>query len=71
MMFEFDGKEVLRKVREKSNIFIIFLFVKGEDIDKIDGLFFGVDDYFVKFFNFIELIVRVKVFLRRSIIFNN
>jgi DNA-binding response OmpR family regulator len=71
MMPELDGKEVLRKVREKSNTPIIFLSAKGEDIDKIDGLFLGADDYLSKPFNPIELIARVKALLRRSIVFNN
>lgn len=71
MMPKFDGKEVLRKVREKSNTPIIFLSAKGEDIDKIDGLFLGADDYIAKPFNPIELIARVKALLRRSIVFNN
>lgn len=70
MMPKFDGKEVLRKVREKSNTPIIFLSAKGEDIDKIDGLFLGADDYIAKPFNPIELIARVKALLRRSIVFN-
>lgn len=71
MMPNLDGKEVLRKVREKSNTPIIFLSAKGDDIDKIDGLFLGADDYLAKPFNPIELIARVKALLRRSIIFNN
>lgn len=71
MMPELDGKEVLRKVREKSNTPIIFLSAKGEDIDKIDGLFLGADDYLAKPFNPIELIARVKALLRRSIVFSN
>lgn len=71
MMPQIDGKEVLRKVREKSSVPIIFLSAKGEDIDKIDGLFLGADDYLAKPFNPIELIARVKALLRRSTIFNN
>ncbi|WP_341424935.1 response regulator transcription factor [Clostridium beijerinckii] len=71
MMPGLDGKEVLRKVREKINTPIIFLSAKGEDIDKIDGLFLGADDYLAKPFNPIELIARVKALLRRSIVFNN
>lgn len=71
MMPALDGKEVLRKVREKINTPIIFLSAKGEDIDKIDGLFLGADDYLAKPFNPIELIARVKALLRRSVIFNN
>lgn len=70
MMPQIDGKEVLRRVREKSTTPIIFLSAKGEDIDKIDGLFLGADDYLAKPFNPIELIARVKALLRRSSIFN-
>ncbi|RDY23146.1 DNA-binding response regulator [Romboutsia maritimum] len=71
MMPKLDGKEVLRKVRKKSNTPIIFLSAKGEDIDKIDGLFLGADDYLAKPFNPIELIARVKALLRRSTVLNN
>lgn len=71
MMPQIDGKEVLRKIREKSNTPIIFLSAKGEDIDKIDGLFLGADDYLAKPFNPIELIARIKALLRRSTMLNN
>lgn len=71
MMPQIDGKEVLRKIREKSNTPIIFLSAKGEDIDKIDGLFLGADDYLAKPFNPIELIARIKALLRRSTTLNN
>lgn len=71
MMPEIDGKEVLRKIREKTSTPIIFLSAKGEDIDKIDGLFLGADDYLAKPFNPVELVARVKALLRRSTIFNN
>lgn len=70
MMPLIDGKDVLRKIREKSNIPIIFLSAKGEDIDKIDGLFLGADDYLAKPFNPIELMARIKALLRRSAISN-
>ena len=70
-MPKLDGKEVLRKIREKSNTPIIFLSAKGEDMDKIDGLFLGADDYLAKPFNPIELIARVKALLRRSTVLNN
>ncbi len=71
MMPELDGKEVLRKIREKNNTPIIFLSAKGEDIDKIDGLFLGADDYLSKPFNPLELIARVKALLRRSMVLND
>lgn len=66
MMPHIDGKEVLRKIRYNSNIPILFLSAKGEDIDKIDGLFLGADDYMSKPFNPMELVARVKALLRRS-----
>ncbi|WP_341350174.1 response regulator transcription factor [Clostridium lundense] len=70
MMPKLDGKEVLRKIRDKNNTPIIFLSAKGEDIDKIDGLFLGADDYLAKPFNPLELIARVKALLRRSSVLN-
>ncbi|OPJ64000.1 response regulator transcription factor [Clostridium oryzae] len=71
MMPQLDGKEVLKKIREKDNVPVIFLSAKGEDIDKIDGLFLGADDYLSKPFNPMELIARVNALLRRSDIVNN
>lgn len=71
MMPLLDGKEVLRKIREKNNVPVVFLSAKGEDIDKIDGLFVGADDYLSKPFNPLELVARVTAILRRSNIFNN
>ena len=70
MMPQLDGKEVLRKIRGKNNTPIIFLSAKGEDIDKIDGLFLGADDYLAKPFNTLELVARVKALLRRSTMLN-
>ena len=70
MMPGSNGKEVLRKIRQKSRVPILFLSAKGEDIDKIDGLFLGADDYMAKPFNPMELIARVNALLRRSYIFN-
>ena len=66
-----NGKEVLRRIRQKSSIPILFLSAKGEDMDKIDGLFLGADDYMSKPFNPMEVVARVKALLRRSSIFNN
>lgn len=70
MMPVLNGKEVLRMIRQKSNVPILFLSAKGEDIDKIEGLFLGADDYMAKPFNPMELIARVKALLRRSVISN-
>lgn len=70
MLPKFDGKEVLKKIREESGVPVIFLSARGEDIDKIDGLFLGADDYISKPFNPMELVARVKALLRRSSVFN-
>lgn len=61
-----DGFKVCEKLRkEMPNIGIIMLTAKGQDMDKIMGLEFGADDYMVKPFNPVELILRVKALLRR------
>lgn len=65
MMPQMDGMETLRKMREISNIPVIFLTAKSEDTDKILGLNIGADDYITKPFNPVELIARVKSHLRR------
>ena len=61
-----DGIKACFKIRETSNIPIIMLSAKGEDIDKITGLTTGADDYVSKPFNPLELIARVKAQLRRQ-----
>lgn len=71
MMPGLNGKEVLKNIRRKNNMPIIFLSAKGEDIDKIEGLFLGADDYMSKPFNPMELIARVNALLRRSSMSNN
>lgn len=60
-----DGMEVCRKIREKSQVPIIMLTAKGEDINKILGLEYGADDYLTKPFNILELKARIKAILRR------
>ena len=65
MMPECDGISAMAKIREFSNIPIIFLTAKGEDTDKILGLNVGADDYVTKPFNPVELIARVRSQLRR------
>ena len=71
MMPKMDGIEVCRKVREKLSIPILMLSAKSEDIDKIQGIMTGADDYMTKQFNPLELTVRVKALLRRAYYFNN
>ncbi len=62
-----DGMEILRRVREVSNVPIIMLTAKGEDMDKILGLEYGADDYVVKPFNIVEVKARMKAILRRVV----
>lgn len=70
MMPEMDGLETCRKIRKKSNIPIIVLSARANDIDKIMGLSTGADDYIIKPFNPLELLARVKAQLRRYIYLN-
>lgn len=65
MMPQMDGIETLAEIRNFSNVPVIFLTAKSEDIDKIAGLNIGADDYITKPFNPVELIARVKSQLRR------
>lgn len=61
-----DGLEVCRKVRAVSDVPIIMLTARNDDIDKIVGLELGADDYLTKPFNPRELVARIKAILRRS-----
>jgi DNA-binding response OmpR family regulator len=61
-----DGFEVCRRVRAGSDVPIIMLTARDEDIDKIVGLELGADDYLTKPFNPRELVARVKAILRRT-----
>lgn len=66
MLPEIDGWEVCRRVRADSDLPIIMLTARDEDIDKIVGLELGADDYMTKPFNPRELVARVKAILRRA-----
>lgn len=66
MMPQIDGFEVLRMLREFSNVPVIMLTAKGEEEDKVRGLELGADDYVTKPFGARELVSRVKAVLRRS-----
>ena len=66
MMPEMDGLTACAKIREFSNVPIIFLTAKTEDMDKLIGFEQGADDYLTKPFNILELKARVKALLRRS-----
>ena len=61
-----DGIEVCQRIREHSNVPIIMLTAKGEDMDKILGLEYGADDYMTKPFNILEVKARIKSIFRRS-----
>ncbi len=61
-----DGFEVCRQIRAKSNVPVLMLTARREDVDKIIGLEMGADDYLTKPFNPRELIARIKAILRRS-----
>jgi len=65
MMPQMDGIEAAVKIREKSNVPILFLSAKSEDTDRVLGLNMGGDDYITKPFNPVELMARVKAALRR------
>lgn len=65
MLPDIDGFEVCRQIRAKSDIPILMLTARKEDVDKIVGLELGADDYLTKPFNPRELVARVKAILRR------
>lgn len=67
MLPKMDGLQVCQQVREFSQIPIIMVTAKGEDMDKIMGLEYGADDYITKPFNILELKARIKAILRRSV----
>jgi DNA-binding response OmpR family regulator len=66
MMPEMDGLTACSKIREFSDVPIIFLTAKSDDMDKLMGFDHGADDYLTKPFNILELKARVKALLRRS-----
>lgn len=66
MMPAMDGWEVCRRVRADSNLPILMLTARDDDIDKIVGLEMGADDYLTKPFNPRELVARVRAILRRA-----
>jgi len=65
MMPELDGLSVCKELRKSSNVPIIILTARGDDVDRIVGLELGADDYVTKPFNPRELVARVKAVLRR------
>ena len=65
MMPQMDGIAATKKIRETSNVPILFLTAKSEDVDMINGLNVGADDYITKPFKPMEVLARVKSHLRR------
>ena len=66
MLPKLDGIQVCQRIRESSNVPILMLTAKGEDMDKILGLEYGADDYMTKPFNILEVKARIKTVLRRA-----
>lgn len=66
MLPKFDGFEVCQQVREFSDVPVIMLTAKGDDMDKILGLEYGADDYITKPFNILEVKARIKAIMRRT-----
>ena len=61
-----DGTEVCRRLRARSDVPIIVVTAKGEEVDRVVGLELGADDYIVKPFGFRELLARIRAVMRRA-----
>ena len=66
MLPKMDGFEVCQAIREFSDMPIVMLTAKGDDMDKILGLDYGSDDYITKPFNILEVKARIKAIMRRT-----
>ena len=66
MLPKLDGLSVCQQIREFSNVPIVMLTAKGDDLDKILGLEYGADDYITKPFNILEVKARLKAIMRRT-----
>lgn len=71
MMPKMDGIDLIKRIREKSNVPAIILSAKDGEIDKALGLGFGADDYVAKPFSMVELSARVKAAIRRATEYSN
>lgn len=65
MLPKLGGFEVCQQIREFSNVPVIMLTARGDDMDKILGLEYGADDYITKPFNILEVKARIKAIMRR------
>ncbi|HVG00694.1 MAG TPA: response regulator transcription factor [Chloroflexia bacterium] len=61
-----DGFRVLRQIREQSDVPVLMISARGEEVDKVKGLELGADDYVTKPFGYMELTARIKAVLRRA-----
>lgn len=66
MLPKMDGFQVCQQIREFSDVPVIMLTAKGDDMDKILGLDYGADDYITKPFNILEVKARIKAIMRRT-----
>ena len=66
MLPKLSGTEVCQQIREFSNVPIVMLTAKSDDMDKIMGLEYGADDYITKPFNILEVKARIKAIMRRT-----
>ncbi len=66
MLPKLTGLEVCQQIREFSDVPIVMLTAKGDDMDKILGLEYGADDYITKPFNILEVKARIKAIMRRT-----
>ena len=66
MLPKYDGFQVCQLIREFSDVPIVMLTAKGDDMDKILGLEYGADDYITKPFNILEVKARIKAIMRRT-----
>jgi DNA-binding response OmpR family regulator len=62
-----DGFEVCRRLRERSDLPILVISARGEEVDRVIGLELGADDYLVKPFGFRELVARIRAISRRAV----
>ncbi len=67
MLPKMDGLSVCQQVREFSDVPVVMLTAKGDDMDKIMGLEYGADDYITKPFNILEVKARIKAIMRRTV----
>jgi two-component system response regulator RegX3 len=66
MLPDGDGRDLARDIRKRSDVPIIMLTARGEEIDRVVGLELGADDYVVKPFSFRELVARIRAIMRRG-----